>query len=286
MSRIDVLAAFGNEPALQDFILPGFLSGTVGALVSPGGAGKSFLALQLAAAIASNQPQANATGLHITGHGRVLYLNLEDPPDEIRRRLFALGRHFDLVTRHSIADNLLLSARQGIPSDVMQPKFHSALLKAAEGKRLVIIDTLSRCHKQDENDNGQMSVLVARLETIPRQTGAALLFLHHTSKAAALAGHGHMQQAARGASALIDNARFSASLIRMTKDDAEKWTDRNDGQPIDEKRRGFFVRYETGKQNYGQVEAGQWFERTHGGILKPVVLRPATKGKGRARDDI
>lgn len=286
MPRIDILSAFSTEPAAQDFILPGFLSGTVGALVSPGGVGKSFFALQLAAAVAGGQPQANTTGLNVGEGGQVLYLNLEDPPDEICRRLFHLGQRLDLVSRQSVAENLRLTARQGIPTDVMQPKFHAALLKAATGKRLVIVDTLSRCHKLEENDNGAMSTLISRLETVPRQTGAALLFLHHTSKASALAGQGAMQQAARGASALIDNARYSATLVRMTPEDAEKWTDRHDGSPIEEKRRSFFVRYETGKVNYGQVEVGHWFERTAGGILKPVVLGPVEKMKRRVRDDI
>lgn len=281
MSRIDILNAFSSEPARQDFVLPGFLVGTVGALISPGGAGKSFLALQLAAAIAGGTAQANTTGLAIHGQGKVLYLNLEDPPEEIQRRLFYLGQHFDLITRQTIAGNLSLSARQGISSNIMDPKFHAGLLKAAAGMRLVILDTLSRCHGSDENDNGQMAALIARLESISRQTGAAILFLHHTSKATALAGQGAMQQAARGASALIDNARFCASLVKMTLDDAEKWT--LDGQPIADQDRGFLVRYKTGKQNYGQVEAGQWYQRGPGGILRPVSLQPANQVRKRGR---
>ena len=39
---IDVLAAFECEPPVLDFIWPGFLAGTVGALVAPGATGKSF----------------------------------------------------------------------------------------------------------------------------------------------------------------------------------------------------------------------------------------------------
>lgn len=289
MPRIDILKAFGTEPPAQDFILPGFLAGTVGALVAPGSTGKSMLALQLACAIAGDRPGANTTGLNIERHGTVLYLNLEDPPGEIERRLHALGSRFDQATRENVAAGLHLSARQGVPTDVMSDKFMSALLRAAEGKRLVIIDTLSRCHGLDENDNGAMSQLVARLETVVRRTGAGLLYLHHTSKAAALAGQGGLAQAARGASALIDNARWCGNLMKMTQDEAETLRE-SSGLPIGEERRGFFVRYEIGKQNYGQVENGQWYERTVGGIFKPVTLvktsRGSSKNDSRRRDDI
>lgn len=287
MPTLDIIAAFSTEPPPQDFILPGFLAGTVGALVAPGSTGKSIFALQLACAIASDQPQANTTGLNITAHGQVLYINLEDPPGEIQRRLYALGCQLDVLTRQGIADGLHMSARQGVPTDIMQDKFLTGLLKAAADKRLVIIDTLSRAHGLDENSNGDMSRLVARLETVVRQTGAAVLYLHHTSKAAALGGQGGMQQAARGASALIDNARWCGNLMKMTEDESEKLAERINGSAIGEERRGYFVRYEIGKQNYGKVEAGQWYQRGEGGILKAIKLtRADSKGRGRGRDEI
>jgi RecA-family ATPase len=280
MPRVDILSAFTDEPPAQDFVIPGFLAGTVGALVSPGGTGKSFLALQIAAAIASPMPTANTTGFDIAGHGKVLYINLEDPMGEIHRRLHALGRRFDLVTRQSVADSLAISSRVGIPSDVCSDEYGKKLIEAAQGMRLVVIDTLSRSHGGDENDNGAMAQLIVRLETICRETGASVLFLHHTSKAAALNGHGGMQQAARGASALIDNARFSANLSKMTFEEAQQLSERPGGAPIGEKQHGFYLRYETGKQNYGQVQVGRWFKRGEGGILQPVELH-ARKSGGR-----
>jgi RecA-family ATPase len=282
MPRIDILEAFETEPPAQDFIWPGFLAGTVGALVAPGSTGKSMLALQLACAVASDRVQANATGLSIESHGPVLYLNLEDPPGELHRRLHALGSRFDADTRQSIAQSLRLSARMGVPTDVMNEKFMSGLLKAAEGTRLVIIDTLSRAHGLDENDNGAMSKLVARLEKVVRQTGAGLLYLHHTSKAAALGGQGGLAQAARGASALIDNARWCGNLMKMTADEAQALK-QSSGLTIGEERRGFFVKYEIGKQNYGQVQQSRWYERTAGGILRPVELREASSTKGSTK---
>lgn len=289
MSRINILKAFETPPPEQDFIWPGFLSGTVGALVAPGSTGKSMFALQLACAVAGSEPGANTTGLHVAKHGPVLYINLEDPPSEIERRLHALGSRFDMVARESIAKNLGVAARVGMPADLMNEKFMRMLLKAGADKRLIIIDTLSRAHGLDENDNGAMARLVARLEMVVRKTGASLLYLHHTSKTAVLGGQGNMAQAARGASALIDNARWCGNLMKMTSDEAETLRE-SSGLGIGEARRGFFVRYEIGKQNYGQVENGQWYERTTGGVLRPVHLiktsRSNEKNDSRRRSDI
>lgn len=39
---INIMKAFQQEPPQLDFIWPGFLAGTVGALVAPGATGKSF----------------------------------------------------------------------------------------------------------------------------------------------------------------------------------------------------------------------------------------------------
>lgn len=269
---IDVLPAFDTDPLEQDFIVPGLLAGTVGAMVAPGSTGKSMLALQLACAIAGDQPSANTTGLAIQRHGEVLYLNLEDPPSEIKRRLHALGSRFDLDTRKRIASRLTLSARMGVATNVMDDSFFGTLLKSAKNKRLVIIDTLSRCHEFDENSNGAMAKLLARLETVVKETGAGLVYLHHTSKAAALAGQGSVAQAARGASALIDNARWCGNLMNMTPDEAKTLKIAGSSDSIGEARQGFFVRYEIVKQNYGKVQSSQWYERKDGGILQPVTL--------------
>ena len=52
ITPLHIMSAFQTEPPALDFVIPGFLSGTVGALYSPGGVGKSFLALEIAASVA------------------------------------------------------------------------------------------------------------------------------------------------------------------------------------------------------------------------------------------
>lgn len=87
--RIDIASAFAKEPAPLDFVLPGMLAGTVGALVSPGGAGKSMMALQLATLIASGADLIGFGTKYSTGN--VVILAAEDPPIALQHRLHALG---------------------------------------------------------------------------------------------------------------------------------------------------------------------------------------------------
>jgi hypothetical protein len=49
---IDLANCFEIAPEPLDFVLPGFLAGTVGGLVSPGGVGKSTFALEICIAVA------------------------------------------------------------------------------------------------------------------------------------------------------------------------------------------------------------------------------------------
>jgi hypothetical protein len=76
-------------------------------------------------------------------------------------------------------------------------------------------------------------------------------------------GQATMQQAARGSSVLVDNARWSAFLAPMTEQDARSF-----GLPAAE--RVNYVRWNISKQNYGAALADVWYRRDEGGVLVPV----------------
>jgi hypothetical protein len=282
---IDIMAAFENEPQPQDFVLPGFLAGTVGALVAPGATGKSFLALQLAATIACDVAGGNTLGLDIKHSGNVTYFNGEDPVPEITRRVHALGSHLDESARDAVAQRLTIEPVSGSMLDIMNERHRERIIEYCADARLIIFDTLSRIHTLDENDNGAMSHVISTLEHIAKRTGASVMFLHHVSKATALSGLADLQQASRGASALIDNARWCGYVARMTEKEAEKLSDRIDRKPIDKDQAGRYVRFGLSKQNYGELQLAKWLERTKGGILKPCYLKDAKNGGGNARQE-
>jgi RecA-family ATPase len=279
---IDVLAAFENEPPVLDFIWPGFLVGTVGALVAPGATGKSFWALEAAMSIACSVSGGDLVGLTPAHTGRVVYLAGEDPQQALVCRVHAIGQHLNQQAREAIAENLILEPIMGKRPNVMDDRQLASIIEFCAGARLIVLDTLSRIHNLDENSNGDMARLVATLEHVAANTGAGVLYLHHVSKGSARDCQTDQQQAARGASALIDNARWCGFVAKMTEDEAQRYSDRSYGrEPIGNDRRGYFVRFGVSKQNYDTTPLDRWYSRHSGGVLLPVELHDASKCAGK-----
>ncbi|MCQ9616554.1 helicase RepA family protein [Paenalcaligenes niemegkensis] len=272
---LDLMAAFTELPPPIDYVLPNMVAGTVGALVSPGGAGKSMLALQLAAQIAGG-PDLLEIGEFPTG--QVVYLPAEDPPSAIHHRLHALGAHLSAAERQAVADGLLIEPLIGKCPNITAASWFDALNRAAEGRRLMILDTLRRFHIEEENASGPMAQVVGYMEAIAADTGCSIMFLHHASKSAAMMGSGDQQQASRGSSVLVDNIRWQSYLSGMTQGEAEILG-------VDDCQRGYFVRFGVSKANYGAPFQELWFRRHDGGVLKPAVLERQCRVKRRQREE-
>lgn len=279
---IDILQAFEQEPPKLDFILPGLLSGTVGGIVSPGGAGKSMLAIELSMLVTTGHDLSGFGGGVERPLGKVVFLAAEDPEDAIRHRLHGLGQHIDQDMRQAFAVGFEIEPLAGMQADICREDWLAFVDSMAKGRRLMFLDTLRRFHLLNENDSGEMAQLIGILEGIARRTGCAMVFLHHASKAAAMGGMGDMQQASRGSSVLVDNIRWQAYLAGCSKDEAKKIG-------IDEDQRGYFVRAGVSKQNYGPPVADIWMRRIEGGVLVPANLSDSfgsnEKRKKGARDE-
>lgn len=251
-----------TAPEPLDFVLPGLVRATVGALVSPGGTGKSYWALAVAIAIGAGH-KADLTGLNPT-EGRVLVLSKEDPMQAIAQRLHAMAK---LIPKSVSYGNVDFRCCVGLDIDVMDASWFSHLCEAAKGARLVILDTLTRFHHLDENSAQDMGRLIAQLERLAAASGAAILFLHHTSKASVTAGQATLQQAARGSSVLVDNARWSAFLACMSEAEARV-------HGVAAADRVNYVRWNISKQNYGAAIDDVWYRREAGGALQAVKFAP------------
>jgi len=272
---IDIMSAFTNQPPELDFVWPGFLAGTVGALVAPGAAGKSFFALQAAMAVACaglGGERGDLLGLKPKYSGPVVYFAGEDPEPVLIHRIHAIGKYLDPAAREAVAENLIVEPVVGKRLNMMNELHLQRVIEYCSGARLIILDTLSRLHTLEENSNGDMSQLITNLEYIVAQTGgAAVLYLHHVNKNSAREKQIDQHHAARGASALVDNARWVGFIAKMTEDESNRLSDREDRKPIAD-RRGFFIRFGVSKQNYGAPFLDRWYERRDGGVLLPVDL--------------
>ncbi|MBC3243668.1 AAA family ATPase [Pseudomonas lurida] len=283
---IDIRSAFLTQPPALDYVFGSFVAGTVGALVAPGGTGKSFWALQAAIAVACHVPQGNLLGIDPPSNGPVVYLALEDMEQVLAHRIYAIGQCIRKQSKHSedaaealdsIAGNLTIEPMMGKRLDVMTNEGLEAVLKLQEAPRLIVLDTVSRIHGLDENSNSDMSLLISRLEELAIKSGAAVLFIHHVSKASRRDGQLD-QYSSRGASALIDNGRWCGYLTQMTEDEAKRLTEDSHLSPPLTGLQSQYVRLGENKLNYGSaVLEQQWYKRSDGGVLIPAQIRESKR---------
>ncbi len=195
-ARIDRLLR--EEPPKRRFLLKDFLpSAKVGAVVAPGGTGKSWFLLQLAVSV--------ATGIKLADHwevdesGAVLCLFAEDDIEEIHRRLRkvyvglpsssdavqrAVGLPDKLYIRSAVGEDNLMTEARTSGGDVKRTGYVDRLAltaKAIPNLKLIIVDPTSRFRGGDENAAQDATRFVEELERLAKLTGAAVLVAHHAS---------------------------------------------------------------------------------------------------------
>jgi 5S rRNA maturation endonuclease (ribonuclease M5)/archaellum biogenesis ATPase FlaH len=159
-------------PPDYDWLVQGLIcKGDVTLLVGEPNVGKSWVSLSLAVAMADQQ--SKWLGYDMAGHGKVLYIDEENPHDVVYHRLKQLG-----IQQY---DNVRYLHRQGIRLD---RNFDKILDEAiAYEPSLIVLDSLTRFHTKDENNAGEMAKLFNdSINVMCRETGAAILILHHTNK--------------------------------------------------------------------------------------------------------
>ena len=168
---------FNNPPPLAPELIGGILRvNHKMCIVGPSKAGKSFLLIELAIAIAE--------GVEWIGHkcrqGRVLYINLElDRPSCTHRFIDvykALGiprKHNDFIDRWNLRGRTLTL-------DKLTPK----LIRRAEksGYAAIIFDPIYKVLTGDENSASDMAEFCNYFDRISHDCGCAIVYCHHHSK--------------------------------------------------------------------------------------------------------
>jgi len=271
---LDITRMLTTEPAADDDVLPGLPAGYAGGIISSGGSGKTFWALEAAALIGAGV-DLMGIGAEYASKGKVKLFLAEDGPHQVHKRLHALGAYLNNEQREAFAGNIEIQDWTKDTPDLLHAVTRGVVEKAIEGARLCFLDTLRSFHLGDENSTKEMSLLIGYLRGMAARTGCSIVYLHHVNKAAVASNTTDQASASRGASTLIDNVRWCMFLSNMRPEEAQEYGIRE---------RGYWVRQGMAKQNYGPPIAERWLKRAQGGILveAPPLAKPEKK-KGKER---
>ena len=153
---------------------------------------KSFLALDLAVAVASGTPCLRRFA--VSRAGRVLLFAAEDALHIVRRRLEGICAAAGLA----LADlDIQVITAPILRLDLDADRRNLADTVARLLPRLLILDPFVRLHRIDENASGEVAPLLAFLRELQRRHGTAVLVVHHARKGG---GGVRAGQALRGSS--------------------------------------------------------------------------------------
>lgn len=150
------------------------------------GAGKSFVALDMARCMATGQPW---NGMAVTGRLRVGYIAAEGVAS-IRRRVQAMLKHFKL--KPGQLEIVFIADAPNLADEKDCVRICEAVLEATNGAGLdvLFIDTLARSTAGVNENTSEMSVPLKHLAAMHRATGATQIPLHHLGKDAERGGRG------------------------------------------------------------------------------------------------
>ena len=154
---------------------------------------KTYLALEIALAVASGAPCLGRFAVHEPGP--VLLFAAEDAPSQVRERLQGLA-HARGVAFERLPVFLILAEQLRLDDERDQRRLAEAV--ATHQPRLLVLDPFVRLHRLNENSAPEVSGLLAELRALQRRFHVAVLLVHHTRKGSGpVAG-----QALRGSSDL------------------------------------------------------------------------------------
>ena len=223
-----------------------YLRSFVSVLASAGGVGKTSLQIVEALAIVTGRP---LLGEDVKERTNVWIVNLEDPIEEIQRRVLAAMKHYN-IQADEVRGRLFVNAgrdfslkfgtqtRDGVvPNEALVEH----LLKKIPEKEIgvVFIDPFVGAHNINENDNMAVNAIVAEIRKVADVTRCAIGLVHHIRK-----GNGEDANidSVRGAGSLIGAARAARVVNRISADEASR-------VGIDEAEARSIFRVDDGKSN-------------------------------------
>ena len=238
-----------------------YLRSFVSVIASAGGIGKTSLQIVEALAIVTGRP---LLGEAVKEPCNVWVINLEDPAEEMQRRILAAMKHYN-IKPDEVRGKLFVDAgrefqikfavqtREGIaPNEALVDH----LIKRIPERNIgcVFIDPFVGAHEINENDNTAMNAVVAKIRDVADAANCAIGLVHHVRK-----GNGQDADidSVRGAGSLIGAARAARIINRVSEDEAVRL-----GVPSHDAR-GIF-RVDDGKANLSPPAAAAVYRKMEG----------------------
>jgi hypothetical protein len=203
-----------------------YIRGFLSATIAPGGLGKTSLQLVEAIGMVCGRDLLKGTTARPLN---VWYWNLEDPGDEIDRRIAAILLHYKIAPGSS-EGRLFVNCEEPL---VIATRFRDETVVAApvvgrlisEITRLQIdvltVDPFVSSHRVPENDNGAIDAVAKTWSRIARTGNCAVEVAHHIRRPSSGSTAEITVDDARGAGALKDAGRSVRVLNVMSKEEAE-----------------------------------------------------------------
>lgn len=177
-ARLGLWSERRNRPP-PEWLVRGLLTkSSLAGLYGPGGSYKSFIALDMAAAIATGQAQWG--GRNVT-HGPVVFISGEGSVEP--RALAIETRGITITDDFAILDGINLDDTDQLAEAV--DDINTAVEQNWGGRApvLIVVDTLARAAPgQDENSAKDMGRVVASCDGFRKLYGCCVLLVHHTPK--------------------------------------------------------------------------------------------------------
>jgi hypothetical protein len=195
MSRLPVQAAYQLAPCPEErrWLIDDLWSAdAVGIVGGEPKCCKSFLALDMAVAVASGAPCLRH--FRVAQTGRVLLFPAEDAHHVVRRRLEGIC----LAAGVALSDvDVQVITVPSLRLDQEADRRRLDETVAELRPRLLVLDPFVRLHRIDENVSAEVAPLLAYLRDLQRRYQVSVVLVHHARKGAA---HARAGQALRGSS--------------------------------------------------------------------------------------
>lgn len=227
--------------------------GYVSVLGSPGGTGKTAFVVAVACslvtgrALLADDPTKPGPFKHVHKPSRVWLYNLEDPADEMLRRIKATLLHYK-ISVDDVADAMFMDSGRDRPL-VIAKRIENALVAmplvddlVEEIKRrqidVFVVDPFVQSHQAEENRNEEMNLVMALWGLVAHRANCSVWLIHHFRKG----GQSGDAESFRGAAAIQGAARVMSTLATMSAEEASKLG-------IDDGERWQYVRRDNAKAN-------------------------------------